>query len=295
MNPKVSVIIPSFNHSKYVELTIRSVMAQSYKNIELIVVDDFSQDESPMILKKLESELGFKLILKDKNEGVCAALNQGISHANGDLMVMFGSDDIMPETRVEEQVAIMSTSMDIDVIAGAVERIDSEGKPLGLGLPVMLGPVTFEMMLARNLIYAPTAMIRKSVFDRFDLYDPRMVLEDYYLWLKVLKGGGQVSLYDKLWARYRVFPGQSEKKLKWYLKGATQVLDTYKNHPVAQTHLRHLTFKFLIKIALLKGPVAFNEFLMELKLMNVCDRGLLWLISMIPKPLRVKISKRYLR
>ncbi len=295
MDKLVSVIIPSFNHEKYVEQTIRSVLEQTYKNIELIVVDDGSKDKSPEVLRKLQNDLRFKLILKTENEGLCAALNDGLKLVTGEYVVMFGSDDLMPPSRIYEQVECFKRNPDLDIIAGAIQKIDSGGRPIEESSPRSIGLISFEQMLSQNLIYAPTAMIKKSVFDRFGKYDPEIVLEDYYLWLKVLENGGRISNFENLWAKYRIIGVETERKLKWYFQGAKQVLSRYTSNELARNHLKTLTFRFLLKMLALKNEDALRSYKEDFQTLSFIQKITLRIFSILPKDFKNKLIKRYSR
>lgn len=85
-NPLVTVIIASYNHARYIEASIMSVINQTYKNIELLVIDDGSKDDSPALLKRLQQQHGFYLRLQ-ANQGLARTLNDAIAQAKGDLIV----------------------------------------------------------------------------------------------------------------------------------------------------------------------------------------------------------------
>lgn len=104
--PLVSVIIASYNHEKYIEASIASVAAQTYRNVELLVVDDGSSDGSVELLRGLQAKYGFDLRVQ-QNQGLSRTLNEAIARARGNLIVPFGSDDIMLPQRLEKQVAHM--------------------------------------------------------------------------------------------------------------------------------------------------------------------------------------------
>lgn len=107
--PLVSVIIASYNHEKYIEASIASVAAQTYRNVELLVVDDGSSDGSVELLRGLQAKYGFDLRVQ-QNQGLSRTLNEAIARARGNLIVPFGSDDIMLPQRLEKQVHTCGTS-----------------------------------------------------------------------------------------------------------------------------------------------------------------------------------------
>ncbi len=125
--PLVSVIIASYNHEKYIEASIASVAAQTYRNVELLVVDDGSSDGSVELLRGLQAKYGFDLRVQ-QNQGLSRTLNEAIARARGNLIVPFGSDDIMLPQRLEKQVAHMWDKPEVGICAGNIEIIDSNGR-----------------------------------------------------------------------------------------------------------------------------------------------------------------------
>src|SRR5690606_13673534 len=102
--PLVSVIIASYNHGPYIEASIRSVLAQSYAPLELLVVDDGSTDDSVATIRRLQQEFGFDCQVQ-ANQGLSRTLNDCIARCRGNLIAPFGSDDIMRPERLALQVA----------------------------------------------------------------------------------------------------------------------------------------------------------------------------------------------
>lgn len=106
--PKVSVVIPSFNHSKYIEDAILSVLHQSFEQIELIVIDDGSTDGSVEKLRKMKKNYNFKLICQE-NQGVCKTLNRAIFEVStGEYLALLASDDFWHEDKVRLQIEALS-------------------------------------------------------------------------------------------------------------------------------------------------------------------------------------------
>lgn len=124
--PLVSVIIASYNHGRYIEESILSVLGQTYPNIELLVVDDGSKDDSVERIRRLQAEHGFDFQVQ-QNQGLTATLNGAIARAKGSLIAPFGSDDIMLPERIAIQVAYMQDKPKVGICAGNIELIDGDG------------------------------------------------------------------------------------------------------------------------------------------------------------------------
>lgn len=124
--PLVTVVIASYNHAPYVEASIRSVIQQTYHNIELLVVDDGSSDDSVERIRRLQEKFGFDFRAQ-KNIGLTRTLNEAIARARGEYFVPFGSDDIMMPNRIELQVAYMADKPEVGICAGNMELMRADG------------------------------------------------------------------------------------------------------------------------------------------------------------------------
>ena len=130
INPLVSIIVPSYNHIKYIEICLNSIVNQTYKNIELIVIDDGSSDGSVEFLQKYFDQLKLenkKLILQ-KNQGAHNAINNGLKLATGEYVTILNSDDIYAKERLEILVNYCKTS-DAKMVFTHVYFIDENGTP----------------------------------------------------------------------------------------------------------------------------------------------------------------------
>src|SRR5512146_2770767 len=128
-NPKVSIIMPSFNQGHFLETAIQSVLAQSYPNIEYIVVDGGSRDESIEIIKKYQERFAWWVSEKDK--GHADALNKGFSHATGEILAWLNSDDLYYPQAVAEAVSLLQQHPEVGMVYGDADLIDNAGAPAG--------------------------------------------------------------------------------------------------------------------------------------------------------------------
>lgn len=292
MQSLISVIVPSYNHSRYVRETINSIYRQTYKNFEVIVIDDGSSDNSPELLTELQKKFGFKLILK-KNEGVCKTLNHGLEQAQGDFITIIASDDIMPDDRLEKQVSAMNTYKDADVIAGGIQVLEEDGTLLNIKVPRTLGALSFEQMIFRNQIFAPTAVFKKSTFKKFGNYNADFVIEDLYYWLKVLSNNGKIINVSDIWAYYRTTHGNQDKRTRWYFKGIKQTLETYLDKDNVKKAIHKHTFTYIVKLAFINGIAVRKE--QEFTDLNLVEQNIVTVVSLIPKRLRSYIYEFLLK
>ena len=188
MTPKVSVILPSYNHEPYVESAVRSVMEQTGVDFELIVIDDGSKDRSPEILKRLSEELGFMFIHRP-NKGVVATLNEALSLACGLYVCSFSSDDIMPPDRLKNQSDFLDAHPEAVACFGQVMPLFDDGKLGEMDVRYLrsVPQVTFkESFLGQKALHGCAEMFVREKILAIGGYDNRYYFEDYPLYLKIL-------------------------------------------------------------------------------------------------------------
>lgn len=284
-NSKVSIIVPSYNHAKYVRALVESIYRQTHKNFELLVLDDGSKDNSPELLKQLQAEFGFELVLKS-NEGLCKTLNKGVDWASGEFVVIIASDDYMPDTRLEEQVLFFQQHPDVDVVGGASILINEAGEVFSKKIPRIQGNVAFEDEIRSNRVLAPTVMVRRSIYQRFGKYRDDLPFEDFYMWLNILKNGGKIYNTDKFWAYYRIVNSDLEKKFTWYYHGFLTTLNAIGNSPAIIKSAKDYTFVFLTKLSLVKGRPAIVQYHREFSEMQILYKTIVWFVAHLPEFLR---------
>lgn len=192
MAPKVSVILPSYNHEQYVEAAVRSVMEQSGVDFELIVVDDGSKDRSPEILKQLSDEFHFTYIHRP-NKGVVATLNEALELAQGEYVCSFSSDDIMPPDRLKKQSDFLDAHPDAAACFGQIVPLYDDGSLGEMDVRYLRSApqVTFEeSFLGKKALHGCGEMFVREKILAIGGYDKRYFFEDYPLYLKILYNYG---------------------------------------------------------------------------------------------------------
>lgn len=187
-NKIVSVIIPSYNHAQYISECIISIINQTYKNIELIVIDDGSTDNSRQILTKLNEQYNFVLIFQENN-GVSFTINRGIREfAHGEFIAICASDDYWPNTKVELQVAFLENNRFYPVCFGKHHFVNERSEIIW-GLEkynkVLKGGFIFNEILLLKINMPVNLMYRREIFDELGYFDEKILAEDYYMNLKI--------------------------------------------------------------------------------------------------------------
>ncbi|MFJ2365685.1 glycosyltransferase [Pseudomonas sp. NPDC087697] len=233
--PVVTVIIASYNHGPYIEQSILSVLNQTYSNIELLVVDDGSKDDSVERIRRLQEQHSFDFRVQ-QNQGLTNTLNGAIARAKGSLIVPFGSDDIMLPERIAIQVAYMDGKPEVGICAGNIELIDADGKLFPekrQRRDVPFRRLDFDDMFLERKPYppAPTLMIRREALDKVGGFDPNIRLEDLLIELKVTHAGYFIDGLNVLMARYRKHATNSYKNHRFMIDNILRSYALFSDHP----------------------------------------------------------------
>jgi glycosyltransferase involved in cell wall biosynthesis len=181
--PLVSVIIPTFNRGRMLKAAIDSVLAQEYQNVELIVVDDGSTDNTTELLNEYGQYL---TVISQKNAGVSSARNAGIAAASGRYIAFLDSDDLWLPQKLTHQVQFFNLHPEA-LICQTEEIWMRDGRRINPKLRhKKLSGMIFEPSLHLCLVSPSAVMIRRSLFDEVGLFDKSLpACEDYDLWLRV--------------------------------------------------------------------------------------------------------------
>lgn len=224
---KVSVIMPCYNDGAYIEDAVASVKAQTYPEIELIIIDDGSDEpRTRAILEKLESS-GTTLLHTDRQRPA-GARNAGIAAAAGEYILPLDADDLIEPSYIEKAVRVLDENDDIGVVYC---HADLFGEQSG---PWKLPEYSLEEMLLDNVVFV-TAMFRREDWRRVGGYRTTMEhgMEDYDFWLSILELDRQICQLPEVLFHYRIKPVSRTTKFQKDLAVVQQTYRTiYKQHPV---------------------------------------------------------------
>jgi glycosyltransferase involved in cell wall biosynthesis len=209
--PLVSVCMSAYNHEIYIAQAIDSVLAQSYPNIEIVIVDDASSDRSSEIIRQYVQRCPQKIkaIFLSVNEGPCLAGNRAYAAARGDFIAFLGTDDRMLPQRIAEQVRFLLKNPDHVGVFSNIAVIDAVGKrvstPNEMELLFNQRVSNFRRhLLSGNFLNAPSALLRRHDLLAVGGSSPLLrFVQDYDLWGKLLQRG-ELCKIDEVLTEYRV-------------------------------------------------------------------------------------------
>jgi glycosyltransferase involved in cell wall biosynthesis len=184
--PKVSIIIPTYNRAKLLTEAIESVIAQSFTDFEIIVVDDGSSDDTPRIITDLCRMFSEIKYVYQKNHGVSRARNVGIRESTGEYICFLDSDDLWQKDKLAAQIEFFIQNPSAGVCYTGEIWIRDGKRVNPLKKHAKYSGDIFERCLPLCIISASSVMIRRELFDRVGLFDEDLpVCEDYDLWLRI--------------------------------------------------------------------------------------------------------------
>lgn len=198
--PKVSIITPSFNQGRFLEASIRSVLEQDYPEIEYIIVDGGSKDNSVEIIKKYEDRLAWWVSQKDK--GHADALNKGFARATGEILAWLNSDDIYFPNAISEAVSILKSHPEVGMVYGDADLIDDSGATVGR----FASKQTNYRHMLRGSVHIPqaTTFLRADLWRQVGPLDLSLFFSfDYDLWVRLAKVS-QLLYVPRRWANFRI-------------------------------------------------------------------------------------------
>ncbi|MCU0389771.1 MAG: glycosyltransferase [Thermoflexibacter sp.] len=208
---KVSVVMSVYNGEKYLAEAIESVLAQTYKDFEFIIVNDGSKDGSLAILRQYEAKDNRVIVQDHENMGLGNSLNKAIEIAKGEWIARMDGDDIMLPNRLEEQIKFIEANPHVDVVSSWAYYINPKGETIGqFAYPTDLNnEIDSKRYLRTNkpiAIIHPSTIFRKSVVIEVGGYKPIVPGQDIELWNRMLEKGAVFVCMNKCLLKYRIHP-----------------------------------------------------------------------------------------
>lgn len=198
--PKVTVLMPVYNGEKYVGEAIESILGQTFKYFEFLIINDGSTDKSEEIIRSYKDPR-IRLINNERNLGLADSLNIGLKEASGEYIARMDQDDISLPSRLAKQVTFLDQHPDIGVVGSQATIIDEHGQKQSLLSLPLTHPLIAWTMFFKNPMAHPSVMMRRSVLSK-QFYQPESCPEDYELWSRLIFRTKFVNFAEPL-IRYR--------------------------------------------------------------------------------------------
>ncbi|WP_181459120.1 glycosyltransferase family 2 protein [Herbaspirillum rubrisubalbicans] len=241
--PAISVVIPTYNAARYVEQAVASVLAQDFKDFEVLLIDDGSTDDTASVVARFASDPRVRLLRNERNMGLIATLHRAYAQCRAPLIARMDSDDICAPDRFGQQVAFLRGHPEIDIVGGAI-RFFGNVVPNVFTFPTSHADIHPAMLFYCPLAH-PALMFRRELLDRGLIrYDDAFRhAEDYHLWSRLLlqvkaANLSQVVLDYRLHAQ-QVSSDSSDKQYAASLRVRRQMLEECGIEPSADEIALH--------------------------------------------------------
>lgn len=221
LGPLVTVLVPVYNGARFLIESLESILAQTHRNLEIIVLDDASTDDTPQILASYSDRL--RTIRQRSNKGIYDNVNAGIRAAHGDFIAVYHADDIYAPNIVQRELAAFESHPEVGAVFCSDIFVDEAGREYGrLQLPPEIRgsqplsfPTVFNVLLSykNGFLRCPGAMVRADVHARVGLYRQDLFrnTSDLDMWIRIAAAHPILVLDEHLY-KYRHFAGQSSKR-----------------------------------------------------------------------------------
>ena len=204
--PRVSVIIPTYNCERFLKQTVDSALAQTYREHEVIVVDDGSTDRTPALMATYDQTVRY---IRQSNQGASAARNLGVAHSTGEFIAYLDADDVWMPHKLEQQVKFLDAHPRCGLVHSEVAVIDEQNQVLHQRFNAETGRQVPQGQCIRDLlerahIQTLTVVERRAAFDQAGEFDRRLpVAQDYLHWISVALTGWEIGYIAEPLGQYR--------------------------------------------------------------------------------------------
>jgi glycosyltransferase involved in cell wall biosynthesis len=183
--PTVSVVMPAFNAAEFLDEAISSILEQTFRDFEFLIIDDGSTDSTASILAKYGKADSRLRVFRQSNEGMISALNRGCRLARGRYIARMDADDVSLPHRIERQVDYMEKNPRVGIVGTWTTQIERDGSVRGNWCPSPLPKFLRWKHFFGGCVHHPSVLIRRDVLEKIDFYRPDAVhVEDLDLWLR---------------------------------------------------------------------------------------------------------------
>ncbi len=230
--PLVSIVIPCYNQSDYLEETLASALNSTYPRLEIIIIDDGSTDKSASLAKRLADSYEQVYFFEQLNAGPSVARNHGIRRASGKYILPLDGDDLIAKEYIQQAVEVMEADDEVKVVYCEAEKFGAEhGK-------WSLKPFSRESLAQGNMIFV-SSLFRKKDWDKVGGFAEEMTwgFEDWEFWISMLKNGGKVVKLPLVGFYYRIRKGSRRKRVSSRDRQRTYAFINLKHREFIHSHL----------------------------------------------------------
>jgi len=244
--PKISVIMSVYNTETYLEEAINSILYQSFIDFEFLIADDFSTDNSGMILELCaRKDDRIKIFTNKKNFGLTKNLNKLLQLANGEYIARMDADDISELNRFEKQIDFLENHKNIDIVGSFSKNINKKGEITGSRTMPIMHTDIIRLLPKLCPISHPTVMFRKESLEKIGFYNVKYKRsQDYDMWFRAAAAGLEFYNIPEFLFKYRMDDNyMSRKSFKDSWRDFKIILEGYKhiNLPFYKYHFSLLT------------------------------------------------------
>jgi glycosyltransferase involved in cell wall biosynthesis len=208
---KVTVVMPCYNAEQHVRQAVTSILEQSHKDFELLVINDGSQDGTLKILEELAAQDSRIQVLDQTNQGIAGTLNRGLSEANTDWVMIMHADDVMYPYRLEKQIEFIQDNPELRACSCLATYISDSGKKFGKTTSDLLTREKFKWYVSNNeaigILHPGVALHRETALLLGGYRQPYWPAEDIDLWNRLAEKGHLILVQDQVLMYYRIHSG----------------------------------------------------------------------------------------
>ena len=222
---EVSIIIPAYNQDKFIKETLESVLSQTYKNFECIIIDDGSTDNTETVAKKYIDGDKIKYFYQE-NKGLAGARNTGLKLAKGKYIHFLDSDDLICNYFLEHMVEKFNQNKEVDILSCAWVLIDESGRKISSKIGPAKSNNYLQDLILQNLFPVHAVMARRNVIDSVGMFNENLsALEDWDMWLRIAMKDYSFDKLDEVGVFYRRQKGSMTLDLSRMIKNLELFLD----------------------------------------------------------------------
>ncbi len=281
--PLVSIIVPAFNHEHFIFSTIQSLVAQTYSQIEIIIIDDGSADGTLNLAESFAEKYSHISVYHQDNQGLSQTLNNGLRKAHGKYVSLIASDDLMDPYKIEDQVNFLESHPQYSLVAGGYQCIDSSGNYLNQ--PRF--PSSFPAEICGNvfkgcLFHTMTALYRRDDLFNVGLFRPGVINEDWYIQIMLRQAGLRFYSIPNVVCFYRIHSNNTHSDLHKSIRAKKQLANLFSMHERLQIILASYVHAFYLSMQY-QSPILNVHWIFQLILHSFLYRPIIFLLKLRSK------------